>query len=152
MKLISQDKSVLSATKLLLLRPSLGTVYISEKRRNMFISIYKMGQTTSDLKLLFKANLGYVGYTKYGRKKDRQGRDRIYDEAWYQLSKFKFGAIDIVYTESRLHYSFKSKFLRLLRTKSRLRYILFAKRQSHGFNRGNKPRRRKSRLRIRNGI
>jgi len=114
-----------------------GTVYITHRRRNTFITIFK--HTEDGKQVVFKSTSGLNGFLG-PKRPTKHGRESVSKMASAYLKSNMFTSVDIVFTKSIGRF-FTYLLRGLLMYHVFVRHMYITKRRSHGFTRLKKVRR-----------
>lgn len=114
-----------------------GTVYITHRRRNTFITIFKHAENGKQV--VFKNTAGLNGYLG-PKRPTKHGRESVAKMASAFLRTNTFTSVDIVFTKSIGRF-FTYLIRGLLTYRVYVRHMYITKRRSHGYTRLKKKRR-----------
>ena len=122
---------------------TLGRIFITPRRRNIFITIEEITNDDGIIKnrVIYQTSGGIIGYQGPKKKTDFIRR-LVVNDAVGCMANIGFTTIDIVFKcttiRRRLRYIMKA----LVALPIYVRYILLGKRRAHGFTRGKKLKRK----------
>ena len=118
-----------------------GRVYVSNKRRNTFITITKAIEDSKKLleKVAYKSSCGLQSFTG-PKRKTYHARLSVAEAARDFLAEKEYTSIDIIFSSGKNRIL--RKLYKILKKKHiAIRYLVAPKRRAHGITRRKKPRR-----------
>ena len=120
---------------------SYGIIYYTYRRRNTFISVYKMSE--QGLKhLIFKSSIGFTSF-RGPKKGTSQAKEEVAKHAgrFIKSRNCDLTFVDIIFTKI-FSRGFLVSVLKLLPSKIKVQQIIHHRRHPHGYNRGRKSKRK----------
>lgn len=121
-----------------LIRFSYGIVYVTHRRRNTFITIFKLSPQ-GNKRILYKTSVGLVGYNG-PKRKTMLGKEHVAKIANSFLYRKRFTTVDLVFT-TKIGRWFGSLIRCLIPRFLYLRRIYIPRKRSHGYMRLRKQKR-----------